>query len=124
MSLHQHQFIASISTHDVEQLLTRQYADVSEKANELHLQLSRFISNKVGPRPSQSVSKKKATDIDAGEIIRAYGLIDDIRIYDRALSTEEIEEIFSGSGADLTGDGDVDVEDFAIVAYNWLDSAW
>lgn len=47
ISVSQHRFIASISTEDVEQLLTQQYADVSEQTNGLHLELSAYISEQV-----------------------------------------------------------------------------
>jgi len=47
MTVHQHKFVASISTTDVESLLTRQYAEVSEKTNTLHTELSEFISTTI-----------------------------------------------------------------------------
>ena len=36
MSVNNHNFIASISTHDVVELLKEKYANVSEKAKQLH----------------------------------------------------------------------------------------
>jgi predicted ATP-dependent endonuclease of OLD family len=43
LSVRQHQFITSISTDDIINFITRQYADVSEKNNEIQKQLARFI---------------------------------------------------------------------------------
>lgn len=43
MSSRRHKFVASISTSDIEELLMRKYADVSEKTNSLYLDFSRFI---------------------------------------------------------------------------------
>lgn len=48
MSSRNHQFVASISTADIEELLTRKYADVSEKTNALYLDFSRFIMERLG----------------------------------------------------------------------------
>jgi ABC-type lipoprotein export system ATPase subunit len=77
MGVRKHRFIASISTDDVEQLLTHEYADISEKTNALHLELSRFISTKVGAGPRQQTDEMKEVAVD--EIVRAYSMIDEIR---------------------------------------------
>jgi AAA15 family ATPase/GTPase len=47
MSVSNHRFISSISTNDVEDLLTREYANVSDRTNTLHAKLSQFISDTV-----------------------------------------------------------------------------
>jgi predicted ATPase len=44
-----HRFVASISTEDLIRLLTSKYAEVSEKTNRLHMELSRFILQQVQP---------------------------------------------------------------------------
>lgn len=43
-----HTFVASISTADIEELLTREYADISEKTNSMYLDFSRFIRTRLG----------------------------------------------------------------------------
>ena len=43
-----HQFVSSISTADIEALLTRKYADISEKTNAMYLDFSRFIMDRLG----------------------------------------------------------------------------
>uniref|UniRef100_Q025B4 ATPase AAA-type core domain-containing protein n=1 Tax=Solibacter usitatus (strain Ellin6076) TaxID=234267 RepID=Q025B4_SOLUE len=43
LTVQQHRFVASISTHDIVRLLTSQYAEVSETTNRLHMDLSNFI---------------------------------------------------------------------------------
>jgi predicted ATPase len=46
LSVRQHQFITSISTDDIVNFMTRQYAEVSEKNNELQKQLAKFIKER------------------------------------------------------------------------------
>jgi len=46
LSVRQHQFITSISTDDIINFITRQYADVSERNNELQKELARFIKER------------------------------------------------------------------------------
>jgi len=48
MSSRRHKFVASISTSDIEELLMRKYADVSEKTNSMYLDFSRFIMEQMG----------------------------------------------------------------------------
>ena len=56
-----------------------------------------------------------------------HGLIDEVRIYNRALSENEIRYLYyapSGLGnypADINSDGIVDMKDFAILAAHWLE---
>lgn len=59
MSVHGHKFITTISTDDIEQLVTHQYADLSEQANNLHLELSRFIAEKVSPKKNTKLNSDK-----------------------------------------------------------------
>ena len=47
VSVEDHKFIASISTHDIVRLLAQKYADVSEKINELQAELSQEIKQKI-----------------------------------------------------------------------------
>ena len=47
MSVGDHKFIASISTHDIVRLLTQKYADISEKINEIQAGLSQEIKQKI-----------------------------------------------------------------------------
>ncbi len=52
LSVGAHRFVASISTDDINRLLTQKYAEISEKNNRLHMNLSRFILQRVGTRTS------------------------------------------------------------------------
>ena len=54
ISADNHKFIASISTYDISKLLTEKYAEVSEKTDELHVKLSKEIT--------QEISETKAHD--------------------------------------------------------------
>ena len=48
------------------------------------------------------------------------GLIDNVRIYNRALSVEEIRTLYSGPDIDLFNDFYINLKDFAVLADNWL----
>jgi hypothetical protein len=48
------------------------------------------------------------------------GLVDDVRIYDRALSADEIRTSYFGPATDLVNDYNIDFKDFAQLADNWL----
>ncbi len=65
--------------------------------------------------------------IGAGKTLLSFqcwnGLIDDVRIYDRALDAGEIAAMAapsSGGEADFDGRGGVGLADFAIFAHNWM----
>jgi predicted ATPase len=49
ISVREHRFVASISTDDIVRLLTSKYAEISEKSNRLHMELSKFILAEVEP---------------------------------------------------------------------------
>lgn len=53
------------------------------------------------------------------------GILDEVRIYDRALSATQIRNLYQSHAlsADTEPDGDVDFDDFAELARGWLDPA-
>ena len=57
-----HRFIASISTHDIADLLTEKYNEISEKTDELHTKLSEDITRKI----SKTKPLDDATPVLAG----------------------------------------------------------
>ena len=65
VSVEDHKFIASISTHDIVRLLTQKYADISEKINELQATLSQEITQKIkdysGSEPESETQKLQDT---------------------------------------------------------------
>ena len=50
VSVFDHKFIASISTHDIGDLLTKKDFDNSKKTDELHVKLSEDITQKISER--------------------------------------------------------------------------
>jgi predicted ATPase len=50
LSVGAHRFVTSISTDDINRLLTLKYAEISERNNRLHMGLSHFILQQVGKR--------------------------------------------------------------------------
>ena len=51
------------------------------------------------------------------------GLIDDVRIYDRALSEDEVKTLYTGPPTDLVSDFNIDFRDFSVLAEHWLEDA-
>ena len=78
MSVNKHRFIVSVSTRDIEQLLTQRYADISEKTNELHLELSKFISENI-PTEKNGKSERGTIQIKIQDLVQAQNLINNIR---------------------------------------------
>lgn len=70
ISVYDHKFIASISTDDVQQLLTRQYADAAERSNKLHLLLTDSII--------ATIKKHKASKDSALRSKRSERVLNDI----------------------------------------------
>lgn len=100
VSVYDHKFIASISTHDIVELLTEKYADVSEKTNELHAKLSGDITQKIsGRKPSDdpnpildSIQKRVEEDNKEKDLLlRPFSVLG-----------ERIRDIFQYSGIRLT----------------------
>jgi len=48
------------------------------------------------------------------------GLVDDVRIYNRALLANEVRTLYCGPATDLVNDFSIDFRDFAVLADNWL----
>jgi hypothetical protein len=49
------------------------------------------------------------------------GLVDDVRIYDYALSSSEIFSLAGGSPLDLNGDMKINFKDYALLVDQWLE---
>jgi predicted ATP-dependent endonuclease of OLD family len=73
LSVPPHRFVASISTDDIVELLTSQYADVSEKTNLLQGELSEFITRRINER---SISKRGS---ESKQLEIAIGILKDIQ---------------------------------------------
>ncbi len=58
LSVQKHRFITSISADDISNLLTRHYADISEKTNSLYKALSEFIVTKTLLTQKQDIENK------------------------------------------------------------------
>jgi predicted ATPase len=112
MTVKQHRFVASISTADVEDLLTRQYAEVSEQTNKLHTELSEFISTEIstGRRQGKGGSGKSINARMTPEQILAsiQSKVEDIEDRRKKLLkpfsvlAELIKEIFKDKGIRVT----------------------
>ena len=73
ISVGDHKFIASISTHDIVRLLTQKYADISEKINELQANLSQKITKRIEDYSGNS------SDFNTHESQDATPVLDDIQ---------------------------------------------
>ncbi len=59
LSVGDHRFVASISTDDINRLLTLKYAEISERNNRLHMELSRSILDQVGARTGGELARRQ-----------------------------------------------------------------
>ena len=67
LSVGSHRFIASISTDDIVRLVTSKYAEISEKTNRLHMELSRYFLDldRVGSKGASSPKKQLDDNSDS-----------------------------------------------------------
>jgi predicted ATPase len=71
LSIGRHQFVASISTHDIIELLTTQYAGVSEQVNHLHEELSASITSRIEEYSISRLAEQNDGLKTANDILRA-----------------------------------------------------
>lgn len=67
LSVGEHRFVSSISTDDIIRLLTSKYAEISERTNRLHMELSRFIMDQVKAEPLSVGGRRASAMGDDGE---------------------------------------------------------
>lgn len=100
ISVHEHKFIASISTHDIVELLRDKYAEVSEKTNELHAKLSEDITQRISEReptddpiPILDGIQKQVEEInkERDSLFRPFSVL-----------SERIRDVFQYEGISLT----------------------
>ncbi len=100
VSVYNHRFIASISTHDVVILLTEEFANVSEKTNELYSKLSKEITQKISetkePDAANPVLAEIKMDVDhftkeRDSLLRPFSVL-----------SERIRDIFQSKGIRVT----------------------
>ncbi len=63
VSVYDHKFIASISTHDIVELLREKYSDISDQTNALHVQLSKDITQKISEKKGEDDATRVLDDI-------------------------------------------------------------
>ena len=63
ISVYDHKFVASISTHDIVELLREKYADVSNSTNSLHVLLSKEITKKISETEGRDDARPVLDDI-------------------------------------------------------------
>ena len=101
LSVYNHKFIASISTHDIVELLREKYADVSDKTNALHVQLSKEITRRISETkgrhddttPVLNDIQKRVEQVtqERDELLRPFSVL-----------TERIHDIFQYKGIHVT----------------------
>lgn len=128
LSVEEHRFITSISTHDIVRLLTQEYADVSGKINDLHTTLTNEITKKIQAYSNNGKKSKTQKSQDAvpvldniqnsveqvtqtrKDLLKPFAVLRDltqeilkyesISITEEIISSEGIEGITLGRGAD------------------------
>ena len=100
LSVYDHKFIASISTHDIVELLTEKYAAISQRTNTLHIDLSKEITQKISATKEQDEALLLLNGIqdrvrevaeERDELLRPFSVLD-----------ERIPEIFHYDGIRVT----------------------
>lgn len=95
-----HRFIASISTHDIVNLLTEKYTKISEKTDELHTKLSEDITRKI----SKTKPLEAATPVLAGIQKRVNQVTNEREALRKpfVVLRERIHDIFQSKGIRVT----------------------
>ena len=97
-----HKFIASISTHDIGDLLIKEHTDIYKKTNELHVKLSKEITQKI----SEANPLENATTVLKDIQKRIEQVTEERESLLRSFSvlSERIREIFHNKGIHVTPD--------------------
>ena len=100
VSVFDHTFIASISTHDIVELLTARYADIYRKTNALNVHLSQEITQRI----SDTSEHDDATLVLEGiqELVRQVAEERDALLRPFSVLDERIPEIFQYNGIRVT----------------------
>ena len=101
ISVYDHKFIASISTHDIVELLREKYADISNRTNNLHVQLSKEITQKISktkgrhddttPVLNDIQKRVEQVTLERDELLKPFSVL-----------TELIHDIFQYKGIRVT----------------------
>ena len=100
ISVYDHKFVASISTHDIVELLREKYAEISNTINELHAQLSKEITEQItetkphdDARPVLNEIQRQVDqfNLERGALLRPFTVL-----------TERINEIFQHKSIQVT----------------------
>lgn len=113
--------IADDNWHHVAVVLTN---DATPNISEVQLYVDGHLENIGGTLAcaiNTAATENVKVGVHAGGLKYYHGLIDEVRIYDRALSAADIEDIYRAHAlvADTEPDGDVDFNDFAVLADHW-----
>ena len=100
LSVFNHKFIASISTHDIVELLTEKYADVSEKTNELYVKLSKEITQKIADTKASDDASPVLADIQKS--VEQFTMKQDSMLKPFSVLSKRIREIFQYEGIRVT----------------------
>lgn len=94
LSVGEHRFVSSISTDDIIRLLNSKYAEISERTNRLHMELSRFIMEQVKAVPL-SVSGRQASSM--GDEVKSRDALEEIqrRVANVTFQSESLLRPFS-----------------------------
>ena len=100
ISVYDHKFVASISTHDIVDLLREKFAEISNKTNDLHVQLSKEITKKIDETEGRDVARPVLDDIQR----RVVQVTQERDALFRPFSvlTERISDIFQDKGIQVT----------------------
>lgn len=105
LSVERHQFVTSVSTNDMTRLLTKQYADISERINQLQNELSQFITDRTSNTFSSANTQSEIMEQTLKEIQTS---VDEVKTQKDELLrpftvlSDTVKEIFQYEGIQIT----------------------
>jgi len=102
-----HQFVTSVSTDDLTRLLTQQYAEISERINQLQNKLSQFITERTSNTFSSATANTKSERLEQ-TLKEIQSKVDEVKTQKEELLrpftvlSDTVKEIFQYEGLQIT----------------------
>ncbi|RKZ62828.1 MAG: hypothetical protein DRR08_05060 [Candidatus Parabeggiatoa sp. nov. 2] len=107
LSVEKHQFVTSVSTDDLTRLLTQQYAEISERINQLQNKLSQFITERTSNTFSSATANTKSERLEQ-TLKEIQSKVDEVKTQKEELLrpftvlSDTVKEIFQYEGLQIT----------------------
>jgi len=107
LSVEKHQFVTSVSTDDLTRLLTQQYAEISERINQLQNKLSQLITERTSNTFSSATANTKSERLEQ-TLKEIQSKVDEVKTQKEELLrpftvlSDTVKEIFQYEGLQIT----------------------